>query len=99
MDDSPRAAGGWIFRIRGIDGHALAFPRGVAVVRGLRQAASAGEPGCPVALEDLGTATAAACGIPAQSRPTTRANEEHFYVSRSELVQVVEDVLRARGLG
>jgi len=62
------------------------------------KAASAGEPGCPVALEDLGTAAAAACGIPAQTRPQSRANEEHFYVSRSELIQVVEDVLRARGL-
>jgi L-fuculose-phosphate aldolase len=59
------------------------------------KAASAGEPGCPVALEDLGTAAAVACGIPARKSP---ANEEHFYVSRSELIQVVEDVLKARGL-
>jgi len=60
------------------------------------KAASAGEPGCPVALEDLGTAKAAACGVPSQSQ--SRKSEEHFYVSRSELIGVVEEVLRARGL-
>jgi L-fuculose-phosphate aldolase len=60
------------------------------------KAASAGEPGCPVALEDLGTAKAAACGVPSPAQ--SRTNEEHFYVSRSELIGVVEEVLRARGL-
>jgi len=47
-----------------------------------------------VALEDIGTPAAAACGMPAKPR----ANEEHFYVSRSELIQMVEDALRARGV-
>jgi L-fuculose-phosphate aldolase len=58
------------------------------------KAASAGEPNCPVALEDVGTAKAASCGVP----QTSRSSEEHFYVSRSELVGMVEEVLRARGL-
>jgi len=49
------------------------------------KARNAGEPGCPVALEDVG-------GAPPP------ADEEHFYVSRSELVRMVEDALRARGL-
>src|SRR6476646_9363770 len=49
------------------------------------KARSSGEPGCPVAMEDLGGA-----------KP--RTDEEHFYVSRTELVQMVEDALRARGL-
>ena len=50
------------------------------------KARSTGEPGCPVALEDLGSAA------------PPRSDEEHFYVSRSELVEMVEDALRARGL-
>jgi len=58
------------------------------------KAASSGEPGCPVALEDLGTPAAAACGVNAKPR----GSEEHFYVSRSELVHMVEEVLRSRGL-
>ena len=58
------------------------------------KAASAGEPGCPVAMEDVGTGKAAACGLPQKPR----TNEEHFYVSRSELIGMVEEVLRARGL-
>ena len=52
------------------------------------KARNAGEPGCPVALEDVGGA--APRGVSA------RSDEEHFYVSRSELVQMVEDALRAR---
>src|SRR5215831_17145439 len=51
------------------------------------KAKNAGEPGCPVALEDMGAAASAA-----------RSNEEHFYVSRSELIQMVEDALLARGV-
>jgi hypothetical protein len=33
-----------------------------------------------------------------QSRGQSGKQEEHFYVSRSELVQMVEDALKARGL-
>jgi L-fuculose-phosphate aldolase len=51
------------------------------------KARSSGEPGCPVALEDLGARGAAG-----------KSDEEHFYVSRSELIQMVEDALRARGV-
>src|SRR5262245_58547693 len=40
--DGGRAAGGLIFRMRGVDGGALAFPRGLAVVRALRSAAAEG---------------------------------------------------------
>jgi L-fuculose-phosphate aldolase len=40
----------------------------------------AGEAGCPVALEDLGT-----------------AEEERFYVTRSELISLVDEALRTRG--
>ncbi|MEO8597968.1 MAG: class II aldolase/adducin family protein [Candidatus Solibacter sp.] len=57
------------------------------------KAASAGEPGCPVAAEEVGTTH---CGT-GGGKPA-RADEEHFYVSRSELVQMVEEALRARGL-
>ena len=55
------------------------------------KAASAGQPECPVALEESGVPAAGSCGV-------ARADEEHFYVSRSELVRVVEGVLKARGL-
>jgi L-fuculose-phosphate aldolase len=51
------------------------------------KAKNAGEPGCPVAMEDI-----ASPGAP------PRSDEEHFYVSRSELIQMVEDALRARGV-
>jgi len=56
LDDLPRAAGGWIFRIRGIDEHALDFPKGVAVVRTIRMAARTGElpPECAHAWLDSG---------------------------------------------
>ena len=50
------------------------------------KARNTGEPSCPVALEDLGAAAA------------PRTDEEHFYVSRSELIQMVEDALKARGV-
>src|SRR5512133_591000 len=53
------------------------------------KAASAGEPNCPVAAEEVGTSC---------STGKPRNDEEHFYVSRSELVQIVEQALRARGL-
>jgi len=43
------------------------------------KAKSAGEPGCPVAAEELG-------------------GEERFYVTRTELIGLVDDALKARGL-
>jgi L-fuculose-phosphate aldolase len=52
------------------------------------KAKSAGEPGCPVALEEAG-AGAAACG--------SRLEEEHFYVTRSELIRMVDEAIKARG--
>jgi L-fuculose-phosphate aldolase len=52
------------------------------------KARSAGEPNCPVALEDMTGAAAA----------PARSDEEHFYVSRTELIQMVEEALRARGV-
>lgn len=42
LDDDHRAAGGWIFRLRGLAPGALEFPRNVAVTRALRDAAAAG---------------------------------------------------------
>jgi L-fuculose-phosphate aldolase len=54
---------------------------------------SAGEPNCPVAAEEVG---AGSCGGTVGNAP--RGQEEHFYVSRSELVQMVEDALKARGV-
>jgi hypothetical protein len=42
LDDNRPAAGGWVFRLRGIAPDALAFPKGVALVRRLREAAAAG---------------------------------------------------------
>jgi L-fuculose-phosphate aldolase len=45
------------------------------------KAAGAGEPGCPLALEDV-----------------ERAGEEKYYVTRSELVGLVDEALKARGL-
>ena len=65
------------------------------------KAMSAGEPNCPVAAEEVGTGacgTAVSPGRSAGSNPAPRSNEEHFYVSRSELVQMVEEALKARGL-
>src|SRR5437899_4547064 len=64
------------------------------------KAKSAGEPGCPLAAEDLGSSSS--CGVSPglgnQPRSQSGKQEEHFYVSRSELVQMVEDALKARGL-
>jgi L-fuculose-phosphate aldolase len=60
------------------------------------KAKSAGEPNCPVAAEDVGTSSA--CGVSTGLGNQPRSQEEHFYVSRSELVQMVEDALKARGL-
>jgi L-fuculose-phosphate aldolase len=45
------------------------------------KAKSAGEPGCPLALEDMDD-----------------AGEERFYVTRSELIGLVDEALKARGL-
>lgn len=58
------------------------------------KAKSAGEPNCPVAAEEVNTG--GSCGVGSGARP--RLDEEHFYVSRSELVHIVEEALRARGL-
>jgi L-fuculose-phosphate aldolase len=60
------------------------------------KAKSAGEPNCPVAAEDVGTSSA--CGVSTGLGNQPRSQEEHFYVSRSELVQMVEDALKARGI-
>ncbi|HZL90010.1 MAG TPA: FAD-dependent oxidoreductase [Pirellulaceae bacterium] len=43
LDDKRPAAGGWVFRLRGVAPGALAIPRGVALVRRMREAAGAGE--------------------------------------------------------
>ena len=51
------------------------------------KAKSSGEPGCPVAAEDIGAARAANPG-----------GEEFFYVSRAELIGLVDEALKARGL-
>jgi hypothetical protein len=39
-DDDRRAAGGWIVRIRGVAPGALDFPKGIGIVRSLREAAN-----------------------------------------------------------
>jgi L-fuculose-phosphate aldolase len=63
------------------------------------KAKSAGEPNCPVAAEDVGSSSCGVIGsLGNQSRGQSGKQEEHFYVSRSELVQMVEDALKARGL-
>ena len=56
----------------------------------------AGEPNCPIAAEEVGSGSS--CGVSAGSCSQSGKQEEHFYVSRSELVQMVEDALKARGL-
>ena len=43
QEDAARAAGGLIFSLRGVRPGALAFPRGLGIVRMLREAAAAGE--------------------------------------------------------
>jgi len=63
------------------------------------KAMSAGEPNCPVAAEEVGTGACGTAVTPgAGGGQAPRSNEEHFYVSRSELVQMVEEALKARGL-
>jgi L-fuculose-phosphate aldolase len=62
------------------------------------KAMSAGEPNCPVAAEEVGTGACGTAAGPSASAAAPRSNEEHFYVSRSELVQMVEEALKARGL-
>jgi L-fuculose-phosphate aldolase len=61
------------------------------------KAMSAGEPNCPVAAEEIGTGACGTAVSPGAGQPP-RTNEEHFYVSRSELVLMVEEALKARGL-
>ena len=46
------------------------------------KARNTGEPGCPLAAEDVGS-----------------GGEERFYVTRSELIGLVDEALKARGLG
>jgi hypothetical protein len=52
------AAGGWVFRMRGVAAAALAFPRGAALLRSLRDAVTAGQlpPECDKAWIDQGVA-------------------------------------------
>src|SRR5664279_3209493 len=60
------------------------------------KARSAGEPNCPMSAEE---AAGASCGTSGGTKGNqSRGGEEHFYVSRSELVQIVEEALKARGL-
>ncbi|MEX0700641.1 MAG: FAD-dependent oxidoreductase [Planctomycetales bacterium] len=56
-EGSMRAAGGLIFTLRNVAPGALKFPKGIAAVRGLRQAAAQGElpPECAHAWIDAGT--------------------------------------------
>ncbi len=56
QDDPRRAAGGLIFTLRGVVPGALAFPRGVGIVRALRRAAETGilPPSCAKAWLDSG---------------------------------------------
>jgi len=61
------------------------------------KAMSAGEPNCPVSAEEVGTGACGTAVTPGAGQ-APRSNEEHFYVSRSELVQMVEEALKARGL-
>src|SRR5689334_14989556 len=50
-----------------------------------------GEPGCPLTAEDVAAgATACATG--------SNGNEERFYVTRSELIGLVDEALKARGV-
>ncbi len=52
------------------------------------KAKSSGEPGCPVAAEDIAGDSAEPDG----------GGEERFYVTRSELIGLVDEALKARGL-
>ncbi|HTC79820.1 MAG TPA: class II aldolase/adducin family protein [Terriglobales bacterium] len=51
------------------------------------KAKSSGEPGCPVAAEDIGA-----------TRGANPSVEEFYYVSRAELIGLVDEALKARGL-
>ena len=62
------------------------------------KAKSAGEPNCPVAAEEVGSGSCGGSSGGSFVTAPPRGGEEHFYVSRSELVQMVEDALKARGL-
>lgn len=62
------------------------------------KAKSAGEPNCPMAAEEVGTGSCGGTLGGALGTTAPRTGEEHFYVSRSELVQMVEEALKARGL-
>jgi hypothetical protein len=57
-DDPGRAAGGLIFTLRGVPSEAIAFPKGIAVLRSLRSAAGDGRlpPSCAHAWIDRGIA-------------------------------------------
>jgi L-fuculose-phosphate aldolase len=56
------------------------------------KAKSSGEPGCPVSAEDV-AAGATSCGMSAPA-----GGEERFYVTRSELIGLVDEALKARGV-
>ncbi len=67
------------------------------------KARSAGEPNCPLAAEEV--SSGGSCGAPAApiaaqiAAPIAgRKDEEHFYVSRSQLIQMVESALKAHGI-
>lgn len=51
-----------------------------------------GEPGCPLSAEDV-AAGATSCEL----RPSA-SNEERFYVTRQELIGLVDEALKARGM-
>lgn len=55
-----------------------------------------GEPGCPVSAEDV-AAGATSCGTGAAGGKEKPA-EERFYVTRSELIGLVDEALKARGV-
>jgi hypothetical protein len=58
IDDGPRSAGGWIFRLSGVAAGALEFPQGLGIVRDIRAATTAGElpPLCGHTWLDIGLA-------------------------------------------
>jgi L-fuculose-phosphate aldolase len=49
-----------------------------------------GEPGCPVAADEAGSGSACGMGAPGGA-------EERFYVTRAELIGLVDEALKARG--
>src|SRR5580765_6256352 len=54
------------------------------------KARSAGEPACPVAAEEVERGSCTTGGSTTARKDAPRMDEEHFYVSRSELVHIVE---------